>query len=235
MGKITIFFALGLHLILTCQAEQRLVLETFETGAPDQNVVGHTTSDQNAVWRSKRGGNLAQLVSPAAATYGVDKAGVPEMILAAAGKGVCYITLDSDMDGHEKLRVKIASLNLNGTDMNFQFIIGARKSSVAIAYGYVFRREEGGYRVYYKGAPETDLVPVSDRKLDGMIKNLELVVGKDFQQLHIDGQQFDDRSRPTQATAGRGEPNYLDLITIASGNGKTFANPRLQLLEVVAE
>ncbi len=230
------FLFFGLLLSLSCQAEQRLVQETFETGIPGKNIVGNSTSDQSAIWRGAGEAHSGQLIPPAAATYGVDKeTGVPQMILAAASRGVGYVTLACDLDNFQQLRVKIGFLNLNGTDMNFQFMIGARKSSVAIAYGYVFQREEGGFQVYYKGAPDSVLVPVSDRKLNGKIKNLELVVGKDFQQLHVDGQRLDDKPRPTQAVAGQGVPHYLDLITITRGSSNTFSDPKLQQLAIVAD
>ncbi len=227
---------LGFSFGVTCPAETVLVHETFEKGTNTAEVVGNVTSDGNAKWLSAGGGTgtSGALVLPAQAKYG--HAGEPPlMILAASVQGVAYVTLGYDLDKVASLRVKIGTLKLMGTDMSFQFMIGARKISAAVAYGYVFQRDSTGFHLFYKGAPNDVLKPIGVTTFDGTIEGLELVVKKNTQQLYLLGQPLDSEARPTQDSASNGIPDHLDLVTIAGGESGKYADPRVMDLQIVAD
>ncbi|XHR29774.1 MAG: hypothetical protein ACFUZC_04290 [Chthoniobacteraceae bacterium] len=216
-------------------AEKVLVREAFDTGDAGASVMGNSTTDGNAVWLSAGAGvgKTAVLVAPAEAKYGRDPQGRPRLTLAAAAQGVAYVTLGYDLDKVPQFRVKIGGLVLEGTDRDFQFMIGARKNSAAVAYGYVFQRTPSGYRILYKGAPDEKLVSVSDKDFGGLLSDVELMVDKNTQQLYLKGQPLDTQARPTQDSALNNQADRLDLVTIAQGTSGTFAAPKIQNLQII--
>lgn len=163
-----------------------------------------------------------------------------------SGSGLSYMYLDTDVDSIENYSLVLnnVSISTGVMDGGSSFLFGTRRAGIELGWAYDFRPVVSGANpevriwevTYIRAQADPQRVVVGQiHQRDLELDSLELRVRGNWAALYIDGERFDQVSRPTQATALDGTIDYAFHVGLNSTPADTLTLEFDELTLTVSE